>query len=387
MKKYRIFCLLMTMVLLIGPLVGRASSLSSEIKKTANKIDDLEEKKEAAEETVGQLQSQENGLQGELKDLNTQMSQVSNQISELEQQIIGKQAEIEQTEEDLKKAERKKETQYANMKQRIQFIYENGSINIIEVLLSSSSMGDFLNKAEYVAEVNSYDSQMLTRYEETCVEVETKGILLKEEKENLLTLQDEMQQKKTELDGLISSTKGSIAQKQEEISQAQDAVEDFEAQIEKMKAYEEELERKKAEEARKQAEEEARRRKEEAGKTQTGGGTVSANAGDLALLAALVECEAGGESYDGQLAVASVVVNRVKSPRFPNSISGVIYQSGQFSPVASGRFAIVLARGANASCVQAANAALSGNTNVSSLFFCRASAGVPGTVIGNHVFY
>ena len=105
------------------------------------------------------------------------------------------------------------------------------------------------------------------------------------------------------------------------------------------------------------------------------------------MLAALVECEAGGESYDGQLAVASVVVNRVKSGAFPNTVSGVIYQGGQFSPVASGRFAMVLAKGAAGSCTQAANAALSGNTNVSSLYFCQASSGVSGTVIGNHVFY
>ena len=114
---------------------------------------------------------------------------------------------------------------------------------------------------------------------------------------------------------------------------------------------------------------------------------MTANASDSGMLAGIVECEAGGESYEGQLALASVVVNRVKSGSFPNTISGVIYQGGQFSPVASGRFAVVLARGASGSCVQAANAALSGNTNISALYFCRASSGVPGTVIGNHVFY
>ena len=125
-----------------------------------------------------------------------------------------------------------------------------------------------------------------------------------------------------------------------------------------------------------------------AGPSQTsGGGAVASNASDLAMLAALVECEAGGESYEGQLAVASVVVNRVKSGSFPNTVSGVIYQGGQFTPVASGRFAMVLAKGAGASCKQAAGAALAGNTNVSFLFFCRASSGVEGTIIGNHVFY
>ena len=196
----------------------------------------------------------------------------------------------------------------------------------------------------------------------------------------------------------IAKTQSSIQSKQDEISTAQETVADYEAQIAKMKAYEEELERKKAEEAKKRAaaQKAAEQKKGGTGSgtgsgsapaAPSGGGNVTANASDLAMLAAIVECEAGGESYEGQLAVASVVVNRVKSGSFPNTISGVIYQSGQFSPVASGRFAVVLAQGAGSSCTQAASAALSGNTNVNFLYFCRASSGVEGTVIGNHVFY
>ena len=74
---------------------------------------------------------------------------------------------------------------------------------------------------------------------------------------------------------------------------------------------------------------------------------------DQYLLGAIIQCEAGGESYDGKLAVGSVVINRVKSSYFPNSVSGVIYQSGQFSPVASGRLAYRLEAGVDGSCLQA----------------------------------
>ena len=218
-----------------------------------------------------------------------------------------------------------------------------------------------------------------------------------------MALQEDMEQKKEEVNSLIAKTQSSISAKQEEISDAQKTVNEYETQIAKMKAYEEELERKKAEEAKKKAaEQEAARKKAQQQNTAQSGGaqgdnsqktpassgnSAPANAGDLAMLAALVECEAGGESYEGQLAVASVVVNRVHSGAFPNTISGVIYQSGQFTPVASGRFAMVLSRGASGSCTKAASAALSGGGNVSCLYFCRASSGVAGTVIGNHVFY
>ena len=114
---------------------------------------------------------------------------------------------------------------------------------------------------------------------------------------------------------------------------------------------------------------------------------AQSSSSDLALLAALIQCEAGGESYEGKLAVGSVVLNRVNSSHFPNTVAGVIYQGGQFSPVASGRFASVLAKGADRSCTQAAGEVLGGNITIGTLYFRVNDGSIPGTVIGNHVFY
>ncbi len=71
--------------------------------------------------------------------------------------------------------------------------------------------------------------------------------------------------------------------------------------------------------------------------TLTSRGAVSVSSADLSLLARLVEAEAGAEPYTGKVAVAAVVLNRVRSSRFPNTVRGVIYQAGQFSPVSNGR--------------------------------------------------
>lgn len=117
------------------------------------------------------------------------------------------------------------------------------------------------------------------------------------------------------------------------------------------------------------------------------GGGAQGSSSDLTLLAALIQCEAGGESYEGKLAVGSVVMNRVSSSHFPNTVAGVIYQGGQFSPVASGRFASVLAKGADRSCTQAASEVLGGNITIGTLYFRVNDGSIPGTVIGNHVFY
>ena len=79
------------------------------------------------------------------------------------------------------------------------------------------------------------------------------------------------------------------------------------------------------------------------------------------MMAAIIECEAGNQSYEGKLAVGSVIVNRINSPKFGNTLQAVLYAPSQFSPVASGRFAIVLARGADAECTKAAKEVLDGH--------------------------
>lgn len=95
----------------------------------------------------------------------------------------------------------------------------------------------------------------------------------------------------------------------------------------------------------------------------TQGEAVSAGADDLTLLAAIIECEAGGESYECQLAVGAAVINRVKSGSYPNSISGVIYQKGQFGPASSGKLARKLSGRISSSCYSAAQEAMSGVDN------------------------
>lgn len=132
--------------------------------------------------------------------------------------------------------------------------------------------------------------------------------------------------------------------------------------------------------AREEAEKEAKRHKNY--------GEYTTDADTTMLLAALIQCEAGGESYEGQLAVGAVVMNRVRSAAYPDSIHGVIYASGQFSPAQSGKLNAVYESGRiKESCIKAAQEALDGVSNVGDLTHFRRNNGREGLVIGNHVFY
>lgn len=109
---------------------------------------------------------------------------------------------------------------------------------------------------------------------------------------------------------------------------------------------------------------------------------------DLYLLANIIYCEAGCEPYIGKVAVGNVVMNRVKSNRQPDTIQGVVYAKGQFSPVRNGSLERALRRSsADESCYQAALEALSGAKPVGDKLFFRRVNGRPGQVIGHHVFY
>ncbi|MGN1146714.1 MAG: cell wall hydrolase [Acetatifactor sp.] len=117
-------------------------------------------------------------------------------------------------------------------------------------------------------------------------------------------------------------------------------------------------------------------------------GEYTTDADTTLLLAALIQCEAGGESYEGQVAVGAVVMNRVRSAAYPDSIHGVIYASGQFTPAMSGKVNRVYESGKiKESCINAAKEALSGTSNVGDLTHFRRNNGREGLVIGNHVFY
>jgi hypothetical protein len=120
--------------------------------------------------------------------------------------------------------------------------------------------------------------------------------------------------------------------------------------------------------------------------TEASSTTTSASSDDTTLLAAIIYCEAGNQSYEGKVAVGAVVMNRVYSASFPNTISEVIYQSGQFTPASSGALASALANGVPSSCYDAAVAALNGENPVGSALYFNTGSG-KGVKIGDHQFY
>ena len=165
---------------------------------------------------------------------------------------------------------------------------------------------------------------------------------------------------------------------------AEEAYRAYQKKVEEEKKAAEEAKRlaeeKAAQEAAAQAEKEAQAQAEQAQAS-----AVNASAFEQELLAALTFCEAGNQPYDGQVAVGAVVMNRVRSGSFPDTITDVIYQSGQFTPAMTGWLDSVLASGGYTdSAMQAAEDALEGNNPIGDCLYFSTGGG--GYQLGDHYF-
>lgn len=345
-------------------------------------IDNLQDQMEDVEDEIDKYNQQEEALQNDLNDLNSNLQSLATDMNDLETQIASKQAEIETITVELEEATQIAAEQYEDMKSRIQFMYEYGNTSLLVTLLESNSFSDFLNKAEYVSYIASYDRTKLNEYQQLLTDITQKKETLEAEETSLLALKEEMQQKQSTVTQLISATQSNIDKTQTQLANANENLASLEEQLEYWEAYEKELEAQKAQEDLKNWENIQDMEQED-----WSGVDYVPQEGEAYLLAAIIQCEAEGEPYEGKLAVGSVIMNRVKSSSFPNTITGVVYQKNQFSPVASGRLAYRLEAGVNDECKRAATEILNGTNTINALFFRMNNGTIQGTIIGNHVFY
>jgi len=383
MRRVRIKRMLAALMLLccLSVTTVYATVTQEDINNAKEQVDNLQQKVDEAEKELDKHNDKKEKLESNLKDLNKNLKRLAEELGALEEEITAKQDEITVTTAELEAAEARCAKQYEDMKLRIQFMYENGNTSLLMMFLEADSMSDFLNQTEYVASINTYDREKLDEFEQTQAEIaETKAILEEEERE-LLALKDDMEEKREEVNALVAATEKNISDTKQVIATAEEEKKELEQQLREWEEYERELEAQKLEQDLKLWEE-----IQGMGGSWVAGGYQPAE-GEAYLLAAIIQCEAWGEPYEGKLAVGSVVMNRVAHPKFPNTITEVIYSPKQFAPVASGRLAYRLEHGVVDDCKRAALEVLNGNITNNCLFFRTVIPGIDGTIIGNHIFY
>ncbi|MDR1801612.1 MAG: cell wall hydrolase [Lachnospiraceae bacterium] len=275
------------------------------------------------------------------------LDELDESISETSDAILNVAGEMEQAEYELAAAKLVEESQYGSMKNRIVFLYEGGGVSLLETLFKSASMSDFLNNAEYVQSISEYDANMMSDLVSTRRDIEEKEAVLTAKTQELSDLKDSLRAQQQEVASLIQNSGANLSSYKDKLLENQDI---FQA------------------------------------------GEMDVSASDTVLLAAILQCEAGS-TEEGMLAVATVILNRVASPTFPNTIRGVVYAVNQFEPVYSGSLNATLRRGPSEMAMKVAKEALAGKRHAAVIncyyFVSRdyaAQEGMVGTDINGNVF-
>ena len=225
----RITALVLILVLAAGISI-QASSASTEkvteddastksLQEAQDEKAQLEKALKEAQSTIEDLRDSKGDIESKVTELNQQLIDISARITDLENQLTAKSEDIQETKDELAGAKEREAQQYADMKVRIQFMYENGQTSYLEALLSSRNISEFLNSADYIAQIQSYDRQKLTEYQDTV--------------ESIVNLEAQLEQEYTDLEALkstVESNKATVAammrQKESELADISGDIED-----------------------------------------------------------------------------------------------------------------------------------------------------------------
>lgn len=272
----QICCLVLIGVMTCGETTSVwATSQAEKEKKEA------QQKLEEANKAAREAEANKAATQNQVKQLNAELTALLSDIHILETDMANKELEIAQAEEDYAAAVQQESEQYSAMKKRIQYMYEQGDTEYLDVLFQVKSMADLLNKTEYMTEIYSYDRRQLDSYREAKQQVEDTKARLSDEKAEMEVMELEYKEQQGQLESTISKKKKEVSDFDAQYAQAKkDAaayaktVEQKNAQI--RKAQEEAARKKAAEEAAKKAAEEAAKKK--ASSTSTKSSTSNSKA-------------------------------------------------------------------------------------------------------------
>lgn len=184
-----------------------------------------------AQGNISSLESKRQELESYLAQLNSQYEELTDSVSQLSIQAAQKEDELQNMKLELAKAQQQSQQQYEAMKKRIVYMYENGGTTMLELLLSSSDLTQFMNRAENISQLSKYDRDMLKKYEDLQASIQEQEENLEKEAASVNQLLAESASKKQEVQALVSSTNDSIASYISQISVSQAEAAALSAQI------------------------------------------------------------------------------------------------------------------------------------------------------------
>lgn len=209
------------------------SDLEDKKQDTLDKIKDIKSDISDVKKKISDLKNSKSNLETYISKLDTEANDLAKQIDRLNGDIAAKKEEITAAEGELEEAVETAAQQYEDMKKRIQYLYENGNPSYLELLLTSESMADFLNKSSYAEQMTAYDRNMLEEYIAQKQAVEEKKKELESEKEELDAMAGAASEQKKTVDALIKTKTAQIQSYQDQIDSENSNAEEYKADLAK----------------------------------------------------------------------------------------------------------------------------------------------------------
>ena len=326
MKK-RALCTLLVMVIGLTQIIPAYAATIPELKQ---QLADTQNQLNSISGQVYGLEGQKDAVEEEIDELDGTLVQLMGSISLLEEEIEDKKAEIVQAQDELDKAIAREEAQYQAMKMRIKFMYEKGNSSYAQLLFESKSLGDMINKAEYIEKLYAYDRKMLLSYQETRQQVADLKERLEEEKSELEAEEFELKEEEAALEEALEAKRAEAENYEVQIAQIQQSAAAYKALIKQQTAQIKQLEAEEAarrakEEAERKAREEAERKKKEQNNKDKGSdnsdkGTTTPKPGGSASADVLSLINSASGSSKGK-EVASFACRFIGNPYVPGGTS------------------------------------------------------------------
>ncbi len=187
LQKKRTISLFLTLLLVMG--------LAVQVQAT-----DISEAEKKAEE----LENQKSETQAQKDSLTSELNSILGEMEKTQKKLKAKEEEIQDKEEELANAKIDENNQYESMKKRIQYMYENGDAEFIEILCASKDIGEFLNNAEYITTISEYDRNQLVEFQKVVKMVKEQEAALQEEYMELTGLREDLTDKQESVETLLA---------------------------------------------------------------------------------------------------------------------------------------------------------------------------------------
>lgn len=172
-----------------------------------------------AQNKANELEAQKEKTEGEKAALTEKMNVILADMQETQEKMLAKEAEIDIIEAELVQAKIDENNQYEDMKKRIKFMYENGNVQMIELLFDSENISEFLNKAEYVSTISEYDRDMLKQFQAIVKQIEEQEEKLQAEYEELSVIQAELSSQQAQIQELLDQANAQLKDLEEQIGE------------------------------------------------------------------------------------------------------------------------------------------------------------------------